>query len=184
MLENEPPSQFLPRCWVVIMLDLLQELRNTTDLKPAIMHIHPGDHSGIEPCPGGQGRFLDGNLEDVDIEVTDRSGGRADIEVRFPGFTTVIECKRTKGKTTRKGLRRSLGQTVAYQAGGITLGMLVVLDLTPKPSWIPNIRDDMWADRIPSPVAEQRDRWAVVVRVPGNRTSPYDMTTPATIQQN
>ncbi|MFI1510841.1 hypothetical protein [Streptomyces sp. NPDC020597] len=123
--------------------------------------------------------YLYGNLEDVDIEVTDRSGGRADIEVRFPGFSTVIECKRTKGKTTRKGLRRYLGQTVAYQAGGITLGMLVVLDLTPKPSWIPNIRDDMWAEHIPSPVPEQRDRWAVVVRVPGNRTSPYDMTTPA-----
>ncbi|MFB8759393.1 hypothetical protein ACWD6Q_34130 [Streptomyces nigra] len=122
--------------------------------------------------------YLYGNLEDVDIEVTDRSGGRADIEVRFPGFSTVIECKRTKGKTTRKGLRRYLGQTVAYQAGGITLGMLVVLDLTPKPSWIPNIRDDMWAEHIPSPVPEQRDRWAVVVRVPGNRTSPYDMDTP------
>ncbi|MFD0210650.1 hypothetical protein ACFVH9_16330 [Streptomyces hirsutus] len=128
--------------------------------------------------------YLDGNLEDIDIEVTDRSGGRADIEVRFTGFTTVIECKRTKGKITRKGLRRYLGQTVAYQAGGITLGMLVVLDLTPKSSWIPNIRDDMWADHIPSPVPEQRDRWAVVVRVPGNRTSPYDMTTPATVQQN
>ncbi|MFE1465173.1 hypothetical protein ACFW6M_29205 [Streptomyces nigra] len=122
--------------------------------------------------------YLYGNLEDVDIEVTDRSGGRADIEVRFPGFSTVIECKRTKGKTTRKGLRRYLGQTVAYQAGGITLGMLIVLDLTPKPSWIPNIRDDMWAEHIPSPVPEQRDRWAVVVRVPGNRTSPYDMDTP------
>ncbi|MEW2626103.1 hypothetical protein [Streptomyces sp. NPDC048106] len=126
--------------------------------------------------------YLDGNLEEADIEVTDRSGGRADIEVRFPGFTTVIECKRTKGRTTRKGLRRYLGQTVAYQAGGITLGMLVVLDLTPKPSWIPNIRDDMWADHIPSPVPEQRDRWAVVVRVPGNRTRPSDMTTPAPAQ--
>lgn len=126
--------------------------------------------------------YLDGNLEDADVEVADRSGGRADIEVRFPGFSTVIECKRAKGKTTRKGLRRYLGQTVAYQAGGITLGMLVVLDLTPKTSWIPNIRDDMWADHIPSPDPEQRDRWAVVVRVPGNRISPYAMTPPVTIQ--
>ncbi|WP_404199770.1 hypothetical protein [Streptomyces tauricus] len=127
--------------------------------------------------------FLDGNLEDVDIEVTDRSGGRADIQVTFPGFTSIIECKRTKGRTTRKGLRRYLGQTVAYQAGGITLGMLVVLDQTPKTNWIPNIRDNMWADHLPSPASEQRDRWAVVVRVPGNRTPPYAMTTPDTIQQ-
>lgn len=127
--------------------------------------------------------FLDGNLEDVDIEVTDRSGGRADIQVTFPGFTTIIECKRTKGRTTRKGLRRYLGQTVAYQATGITLGMLVVLDQTPKVNWIPNIRDNMWADHIPSPAPEQRGRWAVVVRVPGNRTPPYAMATPDTIPQ-
>ncbi|MEU1295178.1 hypothetical protein ABZ439_22420 [Streptomyces sp. NPDC005840] len=126
--------------------------------------------------------YLDGNLENSDIEVTYRNGGRADIEVRFPGFTAVIECKRTKGRSPRKGLRRYLGQAVAYQAGGITLGMPVILDLTPKPSWITNFRDDMWADHIPSPVPEKRDRWAVVVRVPGNRTSPYDMTTPAPAQ--
>ncbi|WP_329612517.1 hypothetical protein OG244_03755 [Streptomyces brevispora] len=125
--------------------------------------------------------YLDGNLDEVDIETADRSGGRADIEVRFPGFTTIIECKRTTGQTTRKGLRRYLGQTIAYQASGITLGMLVVLDLKPKKDWIPNVRDNMWAERVPSPAPNQRDRWAVVVRVPGNRTSPYDMGTPATV---
>lgn len=119
--------------------------------------------------------YLDGNLEDVDIEKADRSGGRADIEVVFPGFTIIIECKRTKGKTTRRGLRRYLGQTIAYQAGGVTLGMLVVLDLTPKTEWIPNIRDNMWAERIRASASDQGDRWAVVVRVPGNRTTPHEM---------
>jgi hypothetical protein len=77
----------------------------------------------------------------------------------------------------------SFGQTVAYQASGITLGMLVVLDQTPKANWIPNIRDNMWADHIPSPASEQRDRWAVIVRVPGNRTPPFAMATPDTVQQ-
>ncbi|QWA23216.1 hypothetical protein KJK32_23575 [Streptomyces sp. JCM17656] len=120
--------------------------------------------------------YLAGNLEDVNIELTDRAGGRADIEVRMPGFAIIIECKRTKGSTTKKGLRRYLGQTVAYQAGGITLGMLVVLDLTPKNrEWIPNIRDSMWADRITARTADQRDRWAVIVRVPGNRIKPHEM---------
>ncbi|MFE3661045.1 hypothetical protein [Streptomyces sp. NPDC059165] len=96
--------------------------------------------------------------------------------VRLPGFSIIIECKRTRGNTTKKGLRRYLGQTVAYQAGGITLGMLVVLDLTPKnKDWIPNIRDNMWADRVAAPTAEQRDRWAVVIRVPGNRVKPHEM---------
>lgn len=119
--------------------------------------------------------YLDGNLEDVDIELTDRSGGRADIEVRFHGFSIIIECKRTKGKTTRKGLRRYLGQTVAYQASGITLGMLVVLDLRPKKDWIPNIRDSMWAEHVAAPSSDERGRWAVVVRVPGNRITPHEM---------
>ncbi|MEV6781191.1 hypothetical protein [Streptomyces sp. NPDC051098] len=120
--------------------------------------------------------YLDGNLEDVDIELTDRAGGRADIEVRLPGFSTIIECKRTTGSTTRSGLRRYLGQTVAYQAAGITLGMLVVLDLTHKNrDWIPNIRDNMWADRVPARTIDQRDRWVVIVRVPGNRIKPHQM---------
>ena len=110
-----------------------------------------------------------------DIELPDRSGGRADIAVRYPGFEIIIECKRTKGKTTRPGLRRYLGQTVAYEAGGVTLGMLVVLDLRPKPDWIPNIRDSMGGEHIRAPHPEQRDRWAVVVRVPGNRTTPHEM---------
>lgn len=58
--------------------------------------------------------------------------------------------------------------------------MLVVLDLTAKKDWVPNIRDSMWAAHIPAPRRDERDRWAVVVRVPGNRTSPYEMTTPDT----
>jgi len=119
--------------------------------------------------------YLDGNLDDVDIELPDRSGGRADIIVRYPGFEIVIECKRTTGKTTQAGLSRYLGQTVAYQAGGVALGMLVVLDLTPKRTWIPSIRDNMWAQRVPAPSADLRDRWAVIVRVPGNRITPHDM---------
>ncbi len=41
--------------------------------------------------------------------------------------------------------------------------MLVLLDLTPKPDWIRNIRDSMWADHIPAPAPDQRGRWAVVV---------------------
>ncbi|TDC57832.1 hypothetical protein E1281_03360 [Actinomadura sp. KC345] len=119
--------------------------------------------------------YLDGNLEDVDIEKVDRSGGRADLEVTFPGFAIIIECKRTKGKTTHRGLRRYLGQTVAYQASGVALGMLVVLDLTPKTEWIPSIRDNMWVERIRAPTSDQGDRWAVIVRVPGNRITPHEM---------
>lgn len=64
---------------------------------------------------------------------------------------------------------------MAYQAAGITLGMLAVLDLTPKPHWLPNLRDNMWTEHVPAPDPAQRDRWVVVVRVPGNRTTPHDM---------
>jgi hypothetical protein len=41
--------------------------------------------------------------------------------------------------------------------------LVLVLDLTPKPDWFPNIRDSMWADHIPAPAPDQRGRWAVVV---------------------
>ncbi|MFD3720074.1 hypothetical protein [Streptomyces sp. NPDC058674] len=119
--------------------------------------------------------FLDAAGFDVQMEAIDRSGGRADIVVRLPGFDIVIECKREKRKASREDLKSYLGQTIAYQATGVTLGMLAVLDLTPKPHWLANIRDNMWTEHIQAPAPEQRDRWAVVVRVPGNRQSPSGM---------
>lgn len=119
--------------------------------------------------------YLDSAGFEVQMESIDRSGGRADILVIFPGFSIVIECKRELKKAEPEDLKRYLGQTVAYQAAGVTLGMLAVLDLTPKPRWLPNLRDNMWTQRIAAPDSRQRDRWAVVVRIPGNRTLPHDM---------
>ncbi|WP_351230135.1 hypothetical protein [Streptomyces sp. NPDC002133] len=119
--------------------------------------------------------YLDSACFNVQMEAIDRSGGRADILVTFPGFDIVIECKRELKKAERVDLKRYLGQTVAYQAAGVTLGMLAVLDLTPKPKWLPNLRDSIWTEHVPAPDPAQGDRWAVVVRVPGNRTMPHDM---------
>jgi hypothetical protein len=119
--------------------------------------------------------YLDSACFEVQMETIDQSGGRADILVLFPGFSIVIECKCELKKAQPEDLKRYLGQTVAYQAAGITLGMLAVLDLTPKPHWLPNLRDSMWTEHVPAPDPAQRDRWAVVVRVPGNRTTPHDM---------
>ncbi|MFE4960681.1 hypothetical protein ACFRCW_43860 [Streptomyces sp. NPDC056653] len=119
--------------------------------------------------------YLDSACFEAQMETIDRSGGRADILVLFPGFSIVIECKRELKKAEPEDLKRYLGQTVAYQAAGVTLGMLAVLDLTPKPHWFPNLRDNMWTEHVPAPDARQLDRWAVVVRVPGNRTTPHDM---------
>lgn len=119
--------------------------------------------------------YLDGVGFEVQMETIDRSGGRADILVLFPGFSIVIECKRELKKAEPEDLKAYLGQTVAYQAAGVTLGMLAVLDLTPKPRWFPHLQDNMWTEHIPALDTGQLDRWAVVVRVPGNRTTPHDM---------
>ncbi|MGP3951182.1 hypothetical protein [Streptomyces sp. 7N604] len=119
--------------------------------------------------------YLDAIGMKTQIEPIDRSGGRADILVSFPGFEIVIECKREQRNASRDSLKRYLPQTVAYQATGVTLGMLAVLDLTPKPNWLPNLRDNMWTERVTAPSPDQRDRWAVVMRVTGNRTTPHDM---------
>ena len=119
--------------------------------------------------------YLDSAGFEVQMETIDRSGGRADILVIFPRFSIVIECKRELRKAEPEDLKRYLGQTVAYQAAGVTLGMLAVLDLTPKSRWLPNLRNNMWTERIPAPDPRQLDRWAVVMRVPGNRTTPHDI---------
>ncbi|WP_439678253.1 hypothetical protein [Embleya sp. MST-111070] len=118
--------------------------------------------------------YLDGLCHEVDIEVTDRAGGRADIVVRFQGFETVIECKQRKHKTTKEGLARYLRQTSAYQATGVGLGGLAILDKTPKLDWIPSIANNLWAQHVSAP-NKDRDRWVLIMRVPGNRVRPSDM---------
>jgi hypothetical protein len=101
--------------------------------------------------------------------------GRIDLMLVFNGFRFVIELKREKVDATQDGLSAYLRQEAAYQATDIALGMLVVLDLTTGP--LPDhIRDNVWVDVVPASSLGGTDRYVIVVRVPGNRVSPSQLS--------
>lgn len=117
--------------------------------------------------------WLEGNYPgSVLAEVREIGGGRTDLIVQFDAFRLVMELKRELDDASRGGLGGYLPQVAAYESTDVALGMLVVLDLTPKPTAPANLRDNVWVDVVEGPSAGDRPRFVVAVRVPGNRESP------------
>lgn len=111
------------------------------------------------------------------IEAQQIAAGRVDLMLTFEGFRFVIELKREQVDASQQGLSIYLRQASAYQATGIAVGMLVVLDLTADP--LPDhMRDHVWVDVVPPREAGGTDRYIVVVRVPGNRRAPSRLSRP------
>ena len=63
------------------------------------------------------------------IEPQNIGGGRVELVFPVNGDRFVVELKREQADASRESLRKYLGQTAAYQATSICVGMLVVLDL-------------------------------------------------------
>ncbi len=121
--------------------------------------------------------FITGNVAGIiNCEVQQVAGGRTDLIVQFDGFSVTLELKREKTDVTPAGLAANyLPQLASYESTNVTLGMLVVLDLTNKPTGAANIRDNAWVAKLDGPNPGDRERYAVVVRVPGNRRAPSSL---------
>lgn len=109
----------------------------------------------------------------ISIEKINVAGGRVDISAGFGDHRFIIEAKRELEDASPDNLRRYLPQTITYQSTDVRIGFLVVLDLTPKPSYVPHLDENAWVER----TGPNRDRYVVVVRVPGNRKKPSEMIT-------
>ncbi|MEJ5961596.1 hypothetical protein [Pedobacter immunditicola] len=106
----------------------------------------------------------------VSTERMDIGGGRADIFFSFLDFFIVAEVKREQTKKTMDSLAdKYIGQTLAYQSTSAKLGLLLVLDLVDKGNASGSLESNvkLLLDHRASP-----DRAVIVIRVPGNRTTP------------
>lgn len=108
------------------------------------------------------------------IEPQDIGGGRVEIVFPVDGDRFVVELKREQANSSNESLKKYLQQAAAYQATSICVGMLVVLDLT-SDSLPGHLRDNVWVEQISSPESGGTDRFVLVVRVPGNRSSPSQL---------
>jgi hypothetical protein len=111
-------------------------------------------------------------------EVRDLGGGRVDVLVHYGTHLFTAELKREFDDASRDSLRSYLGQAGSYQGTGVRLGLLLVLDLTPKPSYPGHLSRNAWVEVLPPVVPDDLHRFVVVVRIPANRRVPSDMANP------
>jgi len=84
--------------------------------------------------------------------------GRADIRVGFGATRFFVEVKRELRDSSRPALERSyLAQAADYSGTSATLGMLLVLDLTPHPTGVRHLSECAWVTRW-RPTGSDRDR--------------------------
>lgn len=112
----------------------------------------------------------------VETEVWEVGGGRADVLLRFDDFRFVVEIKRELNDPSPEGLRQYLGQSVLYHSTDVKLGLLLVLDLTEKPSGSASLEKSIWVDRS-RPTPSDDWRYVVVAVVPANRRKPSNTRT-------
>lgn len=122
-------------------------------------------------------RWLTTNLAGSDIEATNVSGGRADIRVRSSNERIVVEVKRELKNSDFESLAASYqAQATDYQNVSVRLGFLLVLDLVSTGNeGTPHISNLVRVQSVRR-AGEDSPRLLVIVKVPGNRNRPSDLT--------
>ncbi|QIL82944.1 hypothetical protein G7047_25640 [Diaphorobacter sp. HDW4A] len=122
-------------------------------------------------------RWISTQSASGEMEPTNLGGGRADVALKTTGERMVIEIKREMDDGSFDSLANHYaGQTTDYQNVSIRLGFLLVLDLTaPKLEGTPHIRSLMQCRTIRR-LGESEPRHVVIVKVPGRRYLPSDIS--------
>jgi len=112
-----------------------------------------------------------------DLEPTNIASGRADIRLRSGSERLVVEVKREETDCSFDALFKSYAaQTADYQNVSIRLGVLLVLDLaTPNREGTPHLTS-LFEMRHVHRCGESQSRLILVVKVPGRRKRPSDLT--------
>lgn len=112
-----------------------------------------------------------------DLEPTNQGGGRADLRLKSRGERLVIEVKRETQDCSFYALAKSYAaQTTDYQNVSIRLGILLVLDLaTPNREGTQHITS-LVQPQLVQRIGEDQPRHIIIVKVPGRRKRPSDLT--------
>lgn len=112
-----------------------------------------------------------------DLEPTNIASGRADIRLKSGPERLVVEVKREEKDCSFDALFKSYAaQTADYQNVSIRLGVLLVLDLaTPNREGTPHLTSLFEARRVRRS-GEDQSRFILIVKIPGRRKRPSDLT--------
>lgn len=124
------------------------------------------------------------NLPGTEIEVSNVGGGRADLRFSYRPERLVAEIKRETDDGSFEALLRSYAaQTTDYQNISVRLGFLLVLDLTElRSQGTPHLRDLVRPCSVIR-TGESEARLVVVVKMPGRRLRPSDLSKVASANQ-
>ena len=122
-------------------------------------------------------RWMATNAAGTDLEPTNVGSGRADLSLKSGPEHLIIEVKREESDSSFDALARSYSaQTTDYQNVSIRLGVLLVLDLvTPNREGTPHITS-LFDVRYVRRVCEVHSRLMLIVKVPGRRKTPSELT--------
>ncbi|MVN90529.1 hypothetical protein [Mucilaginibacter aquatilis] len=108
----------------------------------------------------------------IKVEEMDVAGGRADVYFEYLSFNFCTEVKREFKDTSFDALKEKyLGQAKEYQNTSAKVGILLVLDLLPKPNGIGSLESNIKLE-IVSTTKDPEPRGIVIIKVPANRITP------------
>lgn len=109
----------------------------------------------------------------VDTEVQQIGGGRADLRIKYAGFSIYLELKADDTKKALSAKGAYLNQTATYQATDIRIGFVVALRTRAYPTGAPHPHlTSLFTHEAVDVVGDDQARHLILVDVPGNRSSP------------
>lgn len=109
----------------------------------------------------------------LDIEVQQVGGGRADLRVKYAGFSVYLELKSDDTMKPLSDKGAYLQQAVTYQATDVRIGFVVALRVKafPQAGAHPHLTS-LFTHATVDVAGDAEKRHLVLVEVPGNRSSP------------
>ncbi|MGA5538620.1 hypothetical protein [Mycolicibacterium nivoides] len=109
----------------------------------------------------------------VDIEVQQIGGGRADLRIKYAGFSIYLELKVDDTKKPLSAKGAYLNQAATYLATDIRIGFVVALRTRPYSTGAPHPHlTSLFTHQVVDVVGDDVARHLVLADVPGNRSSP------------
>ena len=164
--------------WTVRFLKNRLEMTKKDD--PSVAYLFETTDGSLAPESALQDdyfRWLSTQSASGEMEPTNLGSGRADVALKTTGERIVIEIKREVQDASFDALAKNYaGQAIDYQNVSIRLGFLLVLDLTgPKLEGTPHIRSLVQCRSIQR-TGETEPRQVVIVKVPGRRYLPSEIS--------
>lgn len=182
--EDYKNNQRCARLFGTVLLWTVRFLRNRLEVMqqddPSVCYLFEQEDGNIPKESDLQNdyyRWLCTQSASGELEATNIGGGRADVVLKETGERIVIEIKREEVDSSFEALASAYAsQATDYQNTSIRLGFLLVLDLTtPNSEGTPHIRSLVHTQDIQRN-REDFIRKIVIIKVPGRRRRPSDLT--------